>query len=210
MFKKLLALEPERKEAIINAGLTEFSSKNYDEASTNNIAKNAEMSKALMFHYVHSKRQFFIFLVDYSISIIKEKFLDKIDYNERDLFNRLRESNKFKLKVIKQYPLIFDFMRVALYSKQSQEVAGEVELRKKKVEKEAFQRALYENIDDSKFRKDIGPDKSKEMIYLFLEGYSRKIIDSEKLSIDKMNLEKLFRDFDEYLTHLEKLFYSKL
>ena len=51
---KLLELDTQRRDAILNAALKEFSSQGYDNASTNVIAKEAGISKALMFHYVRN------------------------------------------------------------------------------------------------------------------------------------------------------------
>ncbi|MBC1645335.1 TetR/AcrR family transcriptional regulator, partial [Listeria welshimeri] len=45
-------LDKKRKIAILNSALKEFTIKGYDEASTNVIAKEADISKALMFHYI--------------------------------------------------------------------------------------------------------------------------------------------------------------
>ncbi|MBC1744267.1 helix-turn-helix transcriptional regulator [Listeria welshimeri] len=52
-------LNEERKIVLLNSALMEFVSKGYDEASTNTIAKNAGISKSLMFHYVTNKNSFF-------------------------------------------------------------------------------------------------------------------------------------------------------
>ena len=57
---KLLDLEPQRRDAILNAALKEFAVQGYDNASTNVIAKNAGISKALMFHYVAISRSYFL------------------------------------------------------------------------------------------------------------------------------------------------------
>lgn len=55
MATKLLDLSPQCRDAVLNAALKEFSLQGYDNASTNVIAKEAGISKALMFHYVSSK-----------------------------------------------------------------------------------------------------------------------------------------------------------
>lgn len=61
---KLLDLEPQRRDAILNAALKEFAVQGYDNASTNVIAKNAGISKALMFHYVSNKQELFFIVYD--------------------------------------------------------------------------------------------------------------------------------------------------
>ncbi len=48
-----------RRDTILNTALKEFSSQGYDKASTNVIAKEAGISKALMLHYVDSKKELF-------------------------------------------------------------------------------------------------------------------------------------------------------
>ena len=62
---KLLELDTQRRDAILNAALKEFSLRGYDNASTNVIAKEAGISKALMFHYVSSKQDLFLAVYDY-------------------------------------------------------------------------------------------------------------------------------------------------
>ena len=57
--------EDAKIQGIINAALKEFAQRGYEEASTNRIAKAAGMSKALMFHYVKSKEELLLMLLDY-------------------------------------------------------------------------------------------------------------------------------------------------
>ena len=53
-------LESGRRDAVLNAALKEFVLQGYDNASTNVIAKEAGISKALMFHYVSNKQELFL------------------------------------------------------------------------------------------------------------------------------------------------------
>lgn len=49
-------LQEQRKAALLNAALREFAEYGYEQASTNRIAKEAGLSKPLMFHYVGNKQ----------------------------------------------------------------------------------------------------------------------------------------------------------
>ena len=207
MFEKLLSLEPERREAIINSGLKEFASKSYNEASTNNIAKEAGISKPLMFHYVHNKKDFYLFLLDHCFKILKENYLDKIDYNERDLFERIKKLTYFKIEVIKQYPLIFEYMKKVLSSDYS-EVSKEVQKRRKKLESGAADRIMNENIDNSKFRKNMDIVKSKQLIYFAIDGYSNALRESLPDDASEIDFGKMIEDFEGYLEELKKAFYK--
>jgi AcrR family transcriptional regulator len=82
MLSKLMNLEPERRNAIINAGLKEFAAKGFDEASTNVIAKESGISKGLMFHYVNNKKDLFLFLYDYCTEMINKEYIYLINFIE--------------------------------------------------------------------------------------------------------------------------------
>ena len=64
MVTKLFNLESGRRDAVLNAALKEFVLQGYDNASTNVIAKEAGISKALMFHYVSNKQELFLVVYD--------------------------------------------------------------------------------------------------------------------------------------------------
>lgn len=64
--------------------LNEFATKGYEEASTIIIAKNAGISKGLMFHYVNSKKDLFLYLYDYTIEIILDDFFGSISQKRLD------------------------------------------------------------------------------------------------------------------------------
>ena len=77
MSVKLLDLNPQKRDAILNAALKEFSSQGYDKASTNIIAKEAGISKPLMFHYVSSKQELFFMVYDYFSDLIKREYFEQ-------------------------------------------------------------------------------------------------------------------------------------
>src|SRR5690554_6425793 len=150
MFSKFLSLEPERRDAVLNAALKEFAKKGYNDASTNVIARKAGISKPLMFHYVNNKKDFFLFLYDYCLEILEREYFDRIDLREKDIFERLRQTCLLKIQVMRKHPWIFDFVRVAVFT-DSVAVRDELIKRRKKVENSSFER-FYGDIDLSPFR----------------------------------------------------------
>ncbi len=93
-------LDMERKSAIINSALAEFSTKGYEEASTIIIAKNSGISKGLMFHYVNSKKDLFLYLYDYTLKIILTDFFGSINLNEKDMIERCRKIAFVKIELL--------------------------------------------------------------------------------------------------------------
>ena len=207
MFSKFLSLDPERRNAILNAALREFASKGFDDASTNVIAKESGISKPLMFHYVNNKKDFFLFLYDYCLDILNRKYFDQIDVHEKDIFERLRQTCLLKIQVMQKYPWIFDFIKVAVFT-DSQEVKKELEKRRKMVESSSFER-FYEDIDTSKFRNELNAEKAKQLIFWAVGGYAGEILEQLRSTDTPVyDFEKIRDEFDSYLNELQKTYYK--
>ena len=207
MFSKFLSLELERRYIIMNAALKEFASKGYDDASTNVIAKESGISKPLMFHYVNNKKDFFLFLYDYCLDILNSEYFDHIDLNEKDIFERLRQTCLLKIQVMQKYPWIFDFIRVAVFT-DSEVVKDELVKRRKIVEASSFER-FYGDIDTSRFRSELDMEKAKQLIFWAVGGYANQILEQLKSSdILEFDFEKIRTEFDSYLAELRKTYYK--
>jgi len=207
MFSKFLNLEPERRDAIVNAALKEFAAKGYDDASTNVIAKDSGVKKALMFHYINSKKDFFFFLYDYCNQILKEEYHDLINFDERDILERFRQAYLLKIDVIHKYPWIFEFIKEALLT-EADEVKKELDERKKQAELSGYE-IMFGNIDESKFREGLDIEKSKKLIFWSIWGYSMHLLEEfRSAEIIGLDLEKIRIEFDSYLNELRKSFYK--
>ena len=125
MSAKLLNLEPGRRDAILNAALKEFVLEGYDKASTNVIAKEAGISKALMFHYVSSKQELFFWVYDYFDDLMKREYFERMDYEEKDIFNRLRQSYTLQIGLLEKYPWITEFHKLSQITR-SEEINKEI------------------------------------------------------------------------------------
>jgi AcrR family transcriptional regulator len=202
-----MSLEPERRNAILNAALKEFAAKGFDDASTNVIAREAGISKPLMFHYVRNKKDFFLFLYDYCLGFLQTEYFDRINTNEKDIFKRLRRTCLLKIQVMQKYPWIFDFIRVAVLT-DSKAVNGELKKRRKKVEDSSFKR-FYGDIDTSRFRGELDIDKAKQLIFWAVGGYAEQVLEQIKGSdITEPDFEKIRTEFDSYLEELRKAYYQ--
>lgn len=207
MFSKFLSLEPERRIVILNAALKEFAKKGFDDASTNVIAKESGISKPLMFHYVSSKKDFFLFLYDYCLDILGREYFDRIDLSEKDIFERLRQTCLLKIQVMQKYPWIFDFIRVAVFT-DSEVVKDDLVKRRKMVEASSFER-FYGDIDTSRFRSELDMEKAKQLIFWAVGGYADQILEQFKSSdILEFDFEKIRTEFDGYLNELRKTYYK--
>ena len=65
--ERFFDLKKEKQDRMINASLKVFSSAGYTHASTDEIVREAGVSKGLLFHYFTSKLGLFTFLYDYAV-----------------------------------------------------------------------------------------------------------------------------------------------
>lgn len=200
---KLLDLDAPRRDALLNAALKEFSAQGYDNASTNVIAKEAGFSKALMFHYVGSKQELFLFTYDYFSDLLDKSYYSKMDYSVKDIFERLRISYLLQIELIKQYPRIFDFNKLSAKTK-SEEINKALEDRAKT--KKTYE--IFDMIDVSKFRADLNVEKCKQFILWANVGFTNQILDDIRNSAgQKPDYDHIIATLDDYFDELRKVFY---
>jgi len=207
MLTKLFDLEPKRRDAILNAALKEFVLRGFDNASTNVIAQEAGISKALMFHYVNSKQELFLCVYDYFTELLNKEYFMQMDYTEKDIFNRLRQSYLLQIELLKQYPWIFEFNKLSIVTK-SEEVNKELDKRSDK-KQSSCEAQIFDMIDVSKFRVDLDIEKCKQFILWANIGFTNQILeDIRKSEASSLDYERIVSTLDEYFDELRKVFYT--
>ena len=206
MTTRLLNLEPKRRDAILNAALKEFAVQGFDHASTNVIAKEAGISKALMFHYINNKQDLFLLVYDYFTELLDKEYYIKVDFAEKDIFKRLRQSYLLQIEIIKRYPWILEFSKLSVLT-NSDEINQELENRSKK--KQSCDQQLFDMIDISKFRAGLNIDKCKQFILWSNIGFTQQIIDDLRdRGNAKLDYIPIMAALDDYFDELRKIFYT--
>lgn len=207
MLPKLLDLDPQRRDAILNAALKEFSSQGYDNASTNVIAKEAGISKALMFHYINSKQELFLVVYDYFSNLIKKEYFELINYDEKDVFDRLRQSYLLQIKLSEKYPWILEFNKLSRTT-NSNEINKELENRIREDHSSCHPK-LFDKIDEAKFRKGLDIEKCKQFIFWSNIGFTNQLLeDIRNTETNTLNYEIIIKKLDGYFDELKKVFYT--
>ena len=207
IFSNFLKLKPEKRERILNAAMKEFAQKGYKTASTDEIVKEAEISKGALFHYFNNKKGLFLYLYDYVIDVLLNEMIVKFDYEEKDFFARLRQGSMLKLEILKKYPEMYNFV-LAAYTEESGEVKGELKNSYNDVI-EKSQCFLYEGVDFTKFKDGIEIKRAIEIIIWAMEGFSNKeLAKIKKLSLNEETYIELINEADIYLEMLKDMFYQ--
>lgn len=115
MNERFFTLPAERQQLIINAGYRVFSQNSYKNSPMSEIADAAGISKSLLFHYFHNKKDLYLFLWDKCAETTIE-FLTKYQcYEQQGLFESMERGMKAKMEIIRLYPDMGNFVIKAFY-----------------------------------------------------------------------------------------------
>ena len=210
-FQKFLALPEEKRERIINAAMKEFLM-GYKNASTDNIVREAGISKGLLFHYFGTKERLYGFLIDYSIEIIQREYIDLINIIQPDILESIWQLSLLKRDLSMQFPVIFDFMTSAYLDTSAKNQNTSANLTKFNAVHAKVTTDVYAHADMSLFRDDIDSALAIQVIYWSLQGYGQSkvgIAPAEKLGeTARENYDLFLEEFQQILSMLRKCFYK--
>jgi len=207
VYSKFLNLKSEKQEKILEAAIEEFADKGFKKASTNEIIKEAQISKGILFHYFKNKKNLFLFVYDYSVELIMDEFSKKVDWGEVDFFIKLRQIASVKFELVNIHPKIFKFFEGAVIE-ECAEVKDEIEERNKNLSESNYSK-LFENIDVTKFNDGIDVGRAINIVMWTLDGFGKSELQKAKVSESKqLNYEKIFSEMDVYMTMCKKCFYK--
>ena len=110
MNEKFFDLKTEKQERMINASLKIFALYGYQYASTDEIVKEAGISKGLLFHYFGSKLGLYAFLADYCVRFLKMEVSNLNNEKETDYFVILKDIESAKLSALKKFPYLQQYL----------------------------------------------------------------------------------------------------
>ena len=114
-------LPDSKKEAILNSGLNEFSTKSYSDAATDVITKNSGISKGLLFHYFGNKKAFYFYCLETAMERLTSK---TVPPEGEDFYQILFSTMDARLRLCGQFPREMHLANMAA-REMSPEVAEE-------------------------------------------------------------------------------------
>lgn len=109
MNEKFFDLKKEKQDRMINAGLHIFAQNGYRHASTDEIVKEAQISKGLLFHYFNSKLGYYTFLYNYISRFVILQLRSEIKKQDIDYFDLHEQILDAETNLMEQYPFVFLF-----------------------------------------------------------------------------------------------------
>lgn len=110
MNEKFFDLKKEKQDRMINAALKIFAVNGYQKASTDDIVKEAGISKGLLFHYFGSKAGVYTFMYEYSSRFMTMELERAVSLREKDLFLLLKQMEEAKSVLLSNYPYMQKFL----------------------------------------------------------------------------------------------------
>lgn len=201
-------LDKQKQIQILNAAMKEFAEKGYKRASTNQIVNYAGIGKGMLFYYFKTKQELYYYLIDYGLDFVESEYLNKVNMEETDFIERIKQATKIKMKSYANHPDLFHFLGTIFMS----ENIDLPESLQKKYEKfyQLGYSLLYDNIDTSLFRSDVDVEKAFQLIQWAIDGYQNNLIHRlQGKNLSSYNFDPLWEEFFEYLNVLKTAFYNR-
>ena len=199
---KFLSLTEEKRTAILNAALQCFGKFGYEKASINDIAVAAHISKASVFQYFGSKKQLYIYLLEYCKKIIEGIFDKEALNSQTDLFDRILASSRMEMESFQNQPFILQFI-TSVWEETSPEVADALVILTEEVCKFRNDMVLRED-DALKFKNPEDAQPVFQMLLLMAEGYAARYRGAAAF-----DFQAVMEDFEENIAILRKNFYKE-
>ena len=202
MNERFYTLPPEKQQAIINAGYRVFSQNSYKNSPMSEIAAEAGISKSLLFHYFHNKKELYLFLWDKCAETTIE-FLTRYGcYGQTELFESMERGMRAKMEIIRLYPDMGNFTIKAFYEKDAGISAAIQESYHRYFNLKADKTRL--NLDPSQFIPGLDIPMMYREMYWASEGYLWEMVQQGNVDIEKME-----KDFTKLLAFWKSIYLRK-
>lgn len=199
MNEKFFSLPREKQQRIINAGYHVFGHNSYKKSPVSEIANAAGISKSLLFHYFHNKKELYLYLWNHAAKFTTQVLHDYHCYEPADLFEMIRRGMCAKFHIMREYPDLAAFTLRA-YCEENTEIYTQIH--------ESYQQYLKDNacvffprINPEKFRPGLNLDMIRREMYWASTGYVWEALKKGPLDVDELE-----RDFTELLEFWQKAY----
>lgn len=197
MNEKFFDLKKEKQDRMINAALKIFSMRGYQFASTDDIVKEAGISKGLLFHYFGSKLGLYSFVYDYSVRFMSMELKAAVNAKETNFFALHKQMAAGRLQVLKNYPCMQLFLE-----KCNTEDVGEAlfAIAEKKEELHNLYESFNAQADFARLPAGIDAARLRNVL-----RYTLKNLMDEHFSDGSFQAELFYQESVAYIEFLEKL-----
>ncbi len=199
MNSKFFDLKKEKQDRMINAALKVFAIQGYRHGSTDDIVREAAVSKGLLFPSFGSKVGVYQFIYDYSVRYMTLELRSTVDSKESDLFMVIRQVERARMHAMRGYPYMQQFLNRSM-SEDCYEALLAVEEKKNVLEEAGA--AINAQIDYTALPAGIDGEKLRRMLDFTIKGLM-----AERFQDASFQPEMLYEEICDYLDMARKIVY---
>lgn len=194
---KFFDLKKEKQDRMINAALKVFALQGYRHASTDEIVREAGISKGLLFHYFTSKLGVYTFVYDYSVRYMLLELGARVPAGERDLFAVCRAVELSRMQAMRGYPYMQQFLNRCMREDVSEALLATEEKRESLT---AEYERIQSRIDYDALPAGVDGRRLEQMIAYTIQGLMQ-----QRFYDASFQPEMLYAEIVEYIDMLEQI-----
>lgn len=196
---KFFDLKKEKQDRMINAALKVFAQQGYRHASTDDIVREAAISKGLLFHYFGSKLGVYTFVYDYSVRYMTLELSSCVDNKCTELFTLMKQVEAARMHAMRGYPYMQLFLNRSMTEDVSEALLA-IE------EKRDLLNDTYDYIWQKADYSTLPETVNGELLHRMLE-FSVKGLMAERLQDASFQPEMLYEEIVAYLDMMKRIVY---
>lgn len=198
---KFFDLKKEKQDRMINAALKVFAGQGYRHASTDDIVREAAISKGLLFHYFQSKLGVYHFVYDYSVRYMNLELKSFVNTREKDLFEVMKQVEYARMHAMRSYPYMQQFLNRSM-AEDCYEALESIE-EKRNILQETYD-GIYAQIDYGSLPQGVDGMKLQKMLDFTVKGLL-----AERFQDASFQPEMLYKEICEYLDMMKGIVYRE-
>jgi len=192
-------LSDEKRLSIINAGILCFSRSGYKKTAISEIAEEAGISKAAIFHYFSTKKDLYIFLYNYINEELYKSLATGIEKGIEDFFECAAVYMQARLRLCKTHPGMYELFRMHAKKTGFDEIEELSKIAKKRVKKDVSM--IFSKVNVNKFLDCYDLDKISKLVSWIETGCLTELAET-------MSIEEVHSEMERYLHIIKKAVYK--
>lgn len=194
---KFFDLKKDKQDRMINAALKVFALCGYRHASTDDIVREAAISKGLLFHYFESKLGLYTFVYDYSVRYMTLELRASVDANEKDLFEVMKQIECARMHAMRGYPYMQQFLNASMSENVSEALLA---IEEKRNSLQEVYDGIYAQVDYSTLPAGVDGEKLRKMLDFTIKGLM-----TERFLDASFQPEMLYEETADYLDMMKQI-----
>lgn len=200
MNAKFFDLKKEKQDRMINAALKVFALHGYRHASTDDIVREAAISKGLLFHYFENKLGVYTFVYDYGVRYMTLELKSTVSAEETDLFELIKQAERARMHAMRGYPYMQQFLNRSMSEDVSEALLAVEE--KRNILLETYG-SIRSQMDFARLPQGIDGEKLYKMLDLTIKGLM-----TERFQDASFQPEMLYAEIVDYVDMMKQIVYK--